>query len=196
MMRRRRGNAKLRARHLKLARRKDYWGDAPPLDAGEAIAVHADELARRGYIIGQKRKLALPRLSKMWAPMSTTIDLGPDGAEGLHLVLVSNGFYHRTKREQALTLGHELRHVRQYEGMGRVLFFLRYAFAQTRWALEMQCYRGDLRDMRALGFSLAERVAFARRVAARLVKSYALGRLNDQQVCSTTERLLLEEAQK
>ena len=75
---------------------------------------------------------------------------------------------------QAGLLRHELVHVREYQRHGVSKFFTMYAFAEGRWALEVQAYRESFRARRLFGEDERSIQEAMRGTAENLYKSYSL----------------------
>lgn len=185
------GFMKLRTKDIELARDDRYqdpfiatlaqqrWREMMTADPDDLIERFKREAALLGVGFESKPD-AGTKLSRMSTTYYATIRLGTN-------------FEGKDAKNQAITLGHELLHARQWRGFGRSKFRTRYMFwPRWRWAIEMQAYRESIRIMLALGYTRddCERYAISR--VSSMLSSYGLGSLRRDDVAEWTRRVLME----
>jgi len=103
-----------------------------------------------------------------WSKFTTTF---PD------TIFLGRDFPTWSVAERAEILWHERVHVREYERLGVERFLVVYAFAEGRWALEVQAYRESFRVMRTFGISEDVVLGLMRPRAESLYDNYDLDQM-------------------
>lgn len=178
------GLIKLRSQDLALARDESYHD--PTIERGRW---EASELIERFELLADRMGVAIDRkgdngtpLSRMSTTYYTTIRLG-------------TSYDDKSPAWQAVTLGHELCHARQWRGYGRSTFRTRYLFwPRWRWSIEMQAYRESIRVMMALRFKASTIADFIDERPDVLLDKYAIGTLDHANVRTYTQKILWETA--
>lgn len=105
-------------------------------------------------------------------------------------IYVKPGFWDTPVDSQAVTLWHEIVHVRQWERLGPEVMAVRWlVYAEGRWSLEAVAYRETFRVYRLFGES---EEALQKRVPKRADKfyeSYALAGMNKRCMIETTSKI-------
>lgn len=132
------------------------------------------------------RKLGIPERKKLptktvWARMGTMLPW---------CALWPSDWDSRSTSSKAAMRWHELVHGLQW----RAGWFGRYAFAEWRWALEMNGYRMTIRAHSRMGMSEKKLLQLGEYYASRIVKTYRLRRLDAKQVRAKTREILRTEA--
>jgi len=143
-------------------------------------------LAKEGEIPSDPEK-ALAAAKKYIADKNVDIEYKADGIEDWSkfnttfptVVYVTKDFDQSQIEMQAVILWHEIVHLREYKEMKPAVFFQHYAFAEGRWALEVQAYRESFRVMRLLGLSESKIRSQMRDQAESLYEGYELGQVNE-----------------
>lgn len=112
--------------------------------------------AKHGYRTVEKRRNAFK------ASMTTTDVL-------TKTIWLANNWAKRSPGQQAVTIAHEMVHVRQSESMGLKKFAARYATPRWRWIIECQAYAETIRVQKMLGGNTIEA---PRRIATSLRDKY------------------------
>ena len=131
-----------------------------------------------GVRVVPKTSIFGSRLSKMSTTYYSEIRLGTD--------------YPRLSQAwQAVVMGHEMLHARQWRAYGRNRFRTRYLFrTRWRWAVEVQAYAESLRIMVALGFSSEAIESYISTRGDVLWENYALRSLRKDHVLRYTAQIL------
>ena len=132
-----------------------------PVDPVEALKVAEQEIADNGIDIQPKAEGI-----EDWEKFNTTF---PD------TIYTSKTYPDMSDAGKAGILWHELVHVREYDRHGVELFFTIYAFAEGRWALEVQAYRESFRVRRLWGEDEARIQEAMILTAESLYDGYSLG---------------------
>lgn len=150
------------------------------------LAMGTQFLAKEGVIPSDPEE-ALAAAKKYIADKDVDIEYKADGIEDWSkfnttfptVIYVTKDFDSYQIEIQAVILWHEVDHLREYEEMGPKVFFQHYAFAEGRWALEVQAYRDGFRVMRLLGMSESNIRARMTTQAESLFVGYELGQVNE-----------------
>ena len=143
-------------------------------------------LAKEGEIPSDPH-MALEKARMLISDWDVDIEYKADGIEDWSkfnttfptVIYVTKDFDSRSIEIQAVILWHEVDHLREYKEMGPAVFFQHYAFAEGRWALEVQAYRDGFRVMRLLGMSESSIRAKMTDQAESLFVGYELGQVNE-----------------
>lgn len=148
-------------------------------DTPEKMLAHClAELQRYGVRIAKKA----PMKTK-YARMTTAF---------YRQVRVGTTWDRKSTAAKAVTLAHELVHIRQWRHFGRIAFGSSYVFsARWRWAMEMNAYRESMRAMKILGYSKTHRKNSATTRGPSMYGTYALRGLRRDHVVNYTREVLL-----
>lgn len=149
---------------------------------GEIINRCEREAKRMGLKVTTKSSTSLK-----WSKMTTTfyreIRLGVD-------------FDDEPEWAQAVIWCHEMVHVYQWRGMGRVGFARRYAWRVSRWWIEMQAYRMSIHVRKLLKVNHRMTERYIRAKPSSLRGGYALGGLRWKHLRDKTSSVLFGELEK
>lgn len=108
-----------------------------PTDPMEAYKLALQEVEERNVKI-------IPKAQGMedWSKFNTTFP---------KKIYTSKEYNSYSDAGKAVVLWHEIVHLREYDRHGAAKFFTMYAFAEGRWALEVQAYRQSYRIRRLWG---------------------------------------------
>jgi hypothetical protein len=129
---------------------------------GEKMSASGLLIMSRNAIIGHDYQLMIKKKSSPKSSLTTTVPAA-------RIIWLSHDWDSRPEASQALTLAHELVHVRQQLAMGPAKFLRRYATPRGRWVLEMQAYAETIRANRSLGFDVSD---IPENVAKSMWKNY------------------------
>lgn len=181
------GLIKIRDKDIRLAQSQRFRDDALDRswrgDAEGLLARWNAEARSMGLRIEHKKSLFGLRWSKFSTAFYRVIRLGTT-------------FKSKEPEWQAVTMGHEMFHARQWRGYRPAKFRTRYLFwTRWRWAIEVQAYCESVRVLVALG---ASNKTIDRYIAARpdvLWNNYALRGLRKKDVYAYT-LLALKDARE
>jgi len=136
------GLIKLRDKDIRIAQSQRFRDDA--LD--RSWNGDAEGLIARWKAEARTMKVAIEYKSShfgRWSKLSTTF---------YRSIRLGTTFKSRPPEWQAVTMGHEIFHARQWRGYGPSKFRTRYLFwTRWRWAIEVQAYCESVRVLVALG---------------------------------------------
>jgi len=171
--------AKLRAKHIRFAESTRFLHRVghSPKDPSRSLAKAQAERKARG--LRARRKIPS---KTVWSRFTTQLPW---------CTLYSSKWKTLSDFSKATTMWHELVHAAQWAAG----YFPRYIFAQWRWALEVQAFRGEMRARFDMGQSEDGVLRRINQVVATIAKTYRLGRLNRKQVRWETRRILMLEVE-
>ena len=137
-----------------------------PSDPIEAFKVAQEQIDDRKVKI-------IPKVDGFedWSRFNTTF---PD------TIYTSKDYPNYSDAGKAAVLWHELVHVRQYDRHRAAKFFTMYAFAEGRWAIEVQAYRESYRVRRLWGDDEENIREAMRSRAEMLYKEYELWQMPEE----------------
>jgi hypothetical protein len=95
---------------------------------------------------------------------------------------------------RAVTLAHELTHVRQRKTMGHLRFVARYALAPWRWAIEIPALRSELRGRVAVSsWTSSGVITWLRGFLPEFYDAYRLKRIPYREFETRTMEILQED---
>lgn len=169
---------RLRKKHISLAKSERFMFSARQLPSSPRASLsRARALYRK---LGIRERTKLPTKT-VWARMGTMLPW---------CALWPSDWDSRSTSSKASTRWHELVHGLQW----RAGWFGRYAFAEWRWALEMNGYRMSIRAYKRMGTSEKNLLRLVEHYASKIVKTYRLRRLDAKQVQAKTREILRAEA--
>lgn len=170
-------NLKLRKRHriaaVQLGDLVNFY-DIPE-DPVLAVKDALDRIGREGWRVRERPENT--RHSKRWSFTAPNI------------VWVKKGFWKQSRHEQAVTLYHELVHVKQWKRRGPLDFLKKFAGARWRWATEVPAYRQSIRVWLRLTKGYFNVDSYVEGWLWKFRKSYSLSRINKKDFKKETKRI-------
>jgi hypothetical protein len=169
---------RLKRKHLRYARSGKYLLDPDEIPVDPFVGLLATQRIRDELGFRARHKI----LSGVrWSRKATTL---PWCA-----LLYPESWDEMPAFAQASLSWHEVGHMRQW----RDRCFRLYIWAKWRWALEVQCFRLQLRAEKRMGLTQDQLEQHAEEIASHMWRAYWLFYLSKKQVRRETLQILLEE---
>jgi hypothetical protein len=172
---------RLRHKHLKYARSDKYLAAAEQIPVDPFVGLLATKRIRED--LGYRKRTKIP-LGIRWSRTATTL---PWCA-----LLYPEQWDDMPPFAQASLSWHETGHMRQWKDRR----FRLYVWARWRWALEVQCFRLQLRAEQRMGLSKKQLEKHAEEIARKIWRAYWLFTLSRRQVRRETLEILMEEIER